>query len=268
MIRLQTDSGWILIRHQDHARLAGEFAACWGNDRFLRPEPFPDIHVGVSRHDDAWVSRDDAPAIAADGTPSAFSRELVGTYSAFENIDLEAYLRVRGEATEAVAKDNPLAAILVSMHTVNLLTEQADLTTLSPMQREVLAAFVRAQLARQEELKSGIADGKRPSEIRLEQAFRFLQACDSLSLAACVRYPGAMPLRHRHPTKSDGVQEITCYPEGGDRYRLEPYPLDSEEITFTISGLVVDGFSFASDAALRAACGRGTVEALNITVHK
>ena len=35
-------------------------------------------------------------ALGKDVTPTAFSKDLVGTYSAFENIDLEEYLHVRG----------------------------------------------------------------------------------------------------------------------------------------------------------------------------
>ena len=39
MLRLETETGWWLVTHPDHARLAGAFAERWGNDRFLPPEP-------------------------------------------------------------------------------------------------------------------------------------------------------------------------------------------------------------------------------------
>ena len=31
MLRMETETGWWLITHPDHARLAGDFAAAWGN---------------------------------------------------------------------------------------------------------------------------------------------------------------------------------------------------------------------------------------------
>jgi hypothetical protein len=267
MIRMQTENGWLLIRHQDHARLAGEIASRWGNETFTRPEPFADVQAGVSRHDDAWASRDARPECAPDGTPSAFSRELVGTYSAFENIDLEAYLWVRGEATEAVASDNPLAAILVSMHTVNLLTEQADLSGLNPGQRALHATFIRQQRERQQELKAALPAPGCPDDAALETAFRFLQACDSLSLAACVRYASPIALRHSQPIRDGDSRTITCHPLGSDQYRLEPYPLADPEAVFSIPVLQIEGESFASDEDLQAACEAGTTREIKITIH-
>ena len=66
------------------------------------------------------------------GKPSAFSIELVGKYSAFEEIDLEEYLAVRERAVRIIAAEDSYAALLISMHTYNLLTEHADRSTIAP----------------------------------------------------------------------------------------------------------------------------------------
>ena len=50
---------------------------------------------GIASHDDGWAARDAHPSITRQGKPSAFSTELVGKYSAFEEIDLADYLAVR-----------------------------------------------------------------------------------------------------------------------------------------------------------------------------
>ena len=39
MLRLESETGWWLVTHVDHAHLAGAFAEQWGNDLFLAPEP-------------------------------------------------------------------------------------------------------------------------------------------------------------------------------------------------------------------------------------
>ena len=96
MLRLETETGWWLVTHPDHARLAGAIAARWGNAMFAEPEPRDRVLLGIGTHDDGWAVRDAHPSITKQGKPSAFSVELVGKYSAFEEIDLADYLGVRG----------------------------------------------------------------------------------------------------------------------------------------------------------------------------
>ncbi|HKJ90875.1 MAG TPA: DUF3891 family protein [Oceanipulchritudo sp.] len=264
---METDDGWLLVGHQDHARLAGEIGRLWGNDRFPAPEPLENVLLAVSRHDDAWAARDATPELAPDGTPAAFSKDLVGTYSAFENIDLEDYLKVRGEATEAVARENPLAAVLISMHTVNLLTEQADLSGLSSPDRALHADFVEAQRQRQEALKAEIPVSMRPSGEQLQRAFRFLQACDSLSLVACVAYPESIALRHRHLTKKGDEVSIFSHPEGVGTYRLDPSPLRENNCLFTVPALALKGKHFSSKNAFHKAIKEGNHQTVKITVR-
>lgn len=271
MIRQETEKGWILIGHQDHARLAGAFAKAWGNQDFLKPNPFGSVQEAVSRHDDSWAERDSRPLLTPEGRPSAFSTELVGSYDAFEEMDLENYLRVRGQATEAVADDDPYAAVLVSMHTVNLLTDQADLSSLSEQDRETHASFVQGQRARQEALlerlkKEGMDPGFLTEE-NLRQGFEFLQACDSLSLYLCVDYPEPLPLRHSHPLQSGKRVEITCRPRSGRTFEISPWPFDKKEDKhFEVSCLRIGGKRFPDQAAFDQVCQNGERETLLFTL--
>ncbi len=41
MIRIATPTGYTLVAHQEHARLAGRFAEHWGNAFFPPPAPPP-----------------------------------------------------------------------------------------------------------------------------------------------------------------------------------------------------------------------------------
>lgn len=270
MIRIEESDGWLLLGHRDHARLAGQFAAHWNNDDFAPPEPRHDVLVGVTRHDDAWAERDAAPGLTREGRPGAFSHELVGTYSAFEEIDLADYLRVRGRATEAVAADNPYAAIIVSMHTVNLLTEQANLNTLTPAQRELLAHFIAGQRERQAALAAVVAGQPgRAGEVEaapLRRAFEFLQACDSLSLIVCVNYPRALPLRHQHPRRNGALATLTCTPVGAQTYRVSPWPFDQPELRNTVLARRLAGKIFGDLATFHAAFAAAVPSTLQITL--
>jgi hypothetical protein len=250
MLRIETPDSWILIRHQDHARLAGAFARHWKNENFLPPEPFVSVERAVRCHDDSWSVPDATPSLTPEGRPSAFSENLVGTYDAFEEIDLEAYLGVRGAATEEAARTDPYAAILISMHTVNLLTEQADLSGLDPDSLALHGAFIRGQRDRQKEL--ALLAAKDPSYVpalsaeNLDRAFRFLQACDSLSLFVCVAYSKEGQLRHKHPRVDGSETAIKYIPDGPNRYRLSPSPFDAAEIDFKIPARVIRQKEFAS----------------------
>lgn len=262
MIRIREGDGWLLLKHPDHARLAGEFARHWGNDQFFKPEPIDSTLIGVARHDDAWADRDALPEVTSEGLPSAFTRELVGAYDAFEEIDFADYLKVRGQATEAVASDDPYAAILISMHTVNLLTEQADLSTLNEAEKAVHKAFIDGQLTRQQELAETLVAqdaswSTQTDPANLQKGFEFLQACDSLSLISCVRYESPLPLRHAHPTRCGGMVTIQCTPLGNDRYALAPYPFAVPVLKLPAPAIRVKGVNFADHAALRKAVKEG-----------
>ena len=260
----------MLLKHPDHAALAGAFADHWGNELFPKPEPFEAIQIGVARHDDAWAERDAAPELTHEGLPSAFSKELVGTYDAFEEIDFEDYLKVRGNATEAVAKEYPFSAALISMHTENLLTEQLDRDSLNEEQLKFLDAFLEGQRNRQVELfDESTVEMVEPQYIQpenLQLAFKFLQCCDSLSLTVCVRFPDPIALRHEHPTTTGESKGIMCYPLGEDRYRLDPYPFDTPELTFEVPYQFVPGKEYDSVETFRKLYAEAPIQSFTVTL--
>src|SRR5579872_745752 len=156
MLRMESETGWWLIRHPDHAELAGAFAAAWGNAMFRRPEPRERVLYGIARHDDGWAVRDAHPVVTRQGKPSAFSTELVGKYSAFEEIDIADYLEVRDRAVRIIAEKDPYAGLLISMHTYNLLTAHADRSTIAVEGLALLDAFLESLRAYQAELRAAI----------------------------------------------------------------------------------------------------------------
>src|SRR6202035_1062486 len=131
------------------------------------------------------------PQITRQGKPSAFSVELVGKYSAFEEIDLADYLAVRDRAVRLIAKEDAYAALLISMHTYNLLTAHADRSTIAPEQLPLLDQFLDHQKALQQALRLQIiADPQftpdQKTEATVMDHFHLLQASDNLSLLTCV----------------------------------------------------------------------------------
>ena len=256
MLRLETETGWWLVTHVGHAQLAGAFAAQWGNDLFLAPEPRARVLRGVATHDDGWAARDQHPQITRQGKPSAYSVELVGQYSAFEEIDLSDYLAVRERAVRLVAEVDAYAALLVSKHTYNLLTAHADRTTIQPEQLPLLDTFLARQLQFQQDLQARLAQDKELaaeeiSPARIENHFRLLQATDNLSLLSCVDYARSADLLHALPLREGGAHRIAVESLGERRFRLTPYPLAASPLEFTLPARHVEGKLFSSAKELQ-----------------
>lgn len=236
MLRLFHNGGWRLVTHPDHAALAGAFAEAWGNAIFTRPEPRSDVLEAIHCHDDGWRERDNRPQITREKRPSAFSSELVGKYSAFEEIDMGDYLAVRESALDIISARNAYAAILVSMHTCDLLTNRADRSTIRPADLPRLDAFVANQRRAQQGLREKLAAAKVHSSHALSDAvllshFQLLQACDNMSLLTCVDYAPTASLLHPLPTV-EGTQCVTVQRLESGTFQLTPFPFRKSEAIF------------------------------------
>lgn len=271
MLRLETNEGWWLVTHPDHADLAGQFATKWGNEIFCSPEPRAEVLRGIFAHDDGWAARDAKPLITKQGKPSAFSRELVGKYSAFEEIDLEAYLAVRRSAVQLMAQQDPYAAILISMHTHNLLSARADRSTIRPEQLSLLDAFLEEQASLQRELRQRlVAAGELPPEQTtweaLTENFRLLQATDNLSLLSCVDFDGKATLLWPQRTRDGGAAEIQVTRIAERSFRLSPYPFAEAQRMFKLRTRFVPRLVFGSSDELQAQFAAARVEEIEVVV--
>jgi hypothetical protein len=271
MLRLETETGWWLVTHPDHARLAGAFAERWGNDRFLSPEPRAHVLKGISCHDDGWAARDAAPQITRQGKPSAFSSELVGKYSAFEEIDLADYLAVRDRAVRLIASDDAYAAVLISMHTYSLLHDHADRSTIAPAELPLLDQFLAQQKALQRSLMEQIASDsqftrEQTTDAAILDHFRLLQATDNLSLLTCVDYRQPAHLLHPLPLRGGGYSRVEVRTLAPRHFILDPYPFSEPSITFLFPARKVEGVLFNSAEELQRRFIDAPVETLSVTV--
>jgi len=273
MIRLESDSGWWLITHPDHAQLAGTFAASWGNLQFLKPEPRERVLYAIASHDDGWVDRDAHPTITRQGKPSAFSTNLVGKYAAFEEMDLEEYLGVRERTVRIIAEADPYAGLLVSMHTYNLLTERVNPASISRANMLILEAFLSRQRSYQSELDARIAADRaltpeEKSGERILQHFRLLQACDYLALLSCVAYTKPSHLLHPLPLNDGSSKEVQVTPLAARHFHLSPWPFMEKELIFMVPARHVARKFFANSDQLQAAFSEATVKTLAVTLVK
>jgi hypothetical protein len=271
VLRLESETGWWLITHPDHAHLAGAFAEHWGNKLFRQPTPLARVLRAIHMHDDGWAAPDALPMLTRLGKPSAFSIELVGMYSAFEEIDLESYLAVRERAVSELENKDAYAALLVSMHTYNLLTDRADRSSIPPEKLPLLDSFLDRQRARQERLRVAIrADSMltpddTSDEIILDN-FRLLQACDNLSLLSCVAYDRPATLLHPLRMHRGGSHAVDVLPAGPRRFHLAPYPFTPAAFELELPARHIEGKAFSSQDDFRSRFAAAPLQTLAVHI--
>jgi hypothetical protein len=271
MLRLETETGWWLVTHPDHARLAAAFAEQWGNNLFLSPEPRQNVLKGIASHDDGWAARDAFPQITRQNRPSAYSVELVGKYSAFEEIDLADYLAVRDRAVRLIAGEDAYAAVLISMHTYNLLTAHADRSTIAPAELPMLDEFLEGQQMFQDSLKKEIATNpyftdEQKTEAAILNHFRLLQATDNLSLLSCVDFRGPANLLHPLPLRDGSEARVQVRSKGEREFVLDPYPFAKPSLSFAFPARHVQGKIFSSASELQQQFSAAPVQTLTVKI--
>jgi hypothetical protein len=136
-----------------------------------------------------------------------------------------------------------------------------------------LDAFLERQQAYQRELHARIAADasltpREKSEERIVEHFRLLQACDNLSLLACVAFASPAHLLHPLPLNGGGSFEVEVLPIGPRHFRLEPWPFAKPELSFGFPARQVQGKFFADSESLEAAFHAAPVERLTVTLFE
>ncbi len=182
-------------------------------------------------------------------------------------------LAVRERAVHIIAQEDPYAAILISMHTYNLLTERADRSTIAVENLPLLDRFHRESAhysgttfvaAISTDKITSSAEAK--SDQTILEHFRLLQACDNLSLLSCVAFSRPANLLHPLPLNGGGFSHVQVLPVAPRHFRLTPWPFAEPELIFHFPARHVDGKKFTSAAALDAAFSVAEVTKISVNL--
>lgn len=69
MVSRYDDSRLLLVLQSDHSRIAGLFAAHWGNARFAKLRPFVPMVLAAQEHDTGWSDWEIRPTLDERGHP-------------------------------------------------------------------------------------------------------------------------------------------------------------------------------------------------------
>ena len=122
MIVRREGDGWTLIRQMDHAAHCGELARAWRLGPYGPDSVSPSLEYAAAYHDLGWTEIDKQPELNADGTPMNFTQ-----------IDEKRHTEFYSAAVRTIARTDPYAAYLVSLHATGLYSRRFGWAGLKPV---------------------------------------------------------------------------------------------------------------------------------------
>ena len=255
MIRRDKNDGWILITQHNHALLSGQIMANWGNDCFVKPDPYNEVLFAIKEHDSGWKDWDSNPKINTEnGFPANFTE--MSPYD--QSI-------IWSKCYRSHSSDHPYASALTALHfskfnSSNLKKdpENEQLKLLQLDMRDFISKVLNFNI-------SNGSSNRIPDEIRVN--LKMLQIGDILSLTLCHGWRSIeiteAPMDYR------GAQTtLKMESEDGLNYRISPYPFDNSNLEFNIVGKNLHANSFANDQELRDAIDTSEDQTLAFTIIK
>jgi hypothetical protein len=257
IVRKESGGEMLLIGQTDHSRLAGQFAAHWGNAQFAVPQPFNSIVRAAAFHDFGYLRYETAPLYdpASGETPN------------FRDVATDANrLDEYAWCFEWLLAPDPYAALIVSMHRTGLWRGRYDAMRHPEHKRRPQPPIVDAFVERQEAARAALIaqHGWGPAQARIN--YRLMQTWDLLSLYDSCAEPSVdfiepVPVSYDTP-EGEGVR-LTLTPLGGNRIAVDPFPFDVDPCPFQLVARRLRTTSFASDDAFRRAYAQAPIELLD-----
>jgi hypothetical protein len=216
IVRYESDGTVVMITQNDHAKLAGLFAAHWGNARFARAYPFGSVVRAAHYHDSGWFRYETSPQLIDGKTPS--------------------YRQVSADSTQLAAHDaaiamlidvDPYTGLLVSKHRSGLWQSRYGVIA-EPQQPppRKLSPEIETAKAHLEAQQRAIEAGLDRNEVAVN--YNLLQVWDLLSLYICSNERLAEHMIAPAPMGYAGDEgaRLRLTPTSPTRITVDPYPFD------------------------------------------
>jgi hypothetical protein len=257
MVSRYDDSRLLLTLQVDHSRVAGLFAAHWGNAAFAEPRPFAAMTLAAQEHDSGWLEWEMRPTLNAEGRPPDYMGSL-------KQLGPDYWLGFMDHGTQRALRRDPYAGLIVLMHGEGLCTQGKGL--LLDMPDYTPHPAVRAFLAKQEALRQQLVADLRQSDQYAELAtdeqiwtnFKLMEVFDQLAQFVCNRYPFNSAERRNGPTNRlsetpvpvrPGQDDVTLSVDVQDETHavVRPYPFDVDPLVVAFPARLVPNPPYASE---------------------
>jgi hypothetical protein len=257
IVRKESNGEMLLVGQTDHSRLAGQFAAHWGNARFARPEPFDSIARAAAFHDFGYLRYETSPSFNVETGETPNFRDVTTDATRLEEYQW---------CFDWLLGPDPYAATIVSMHRTGLWRGRYAAMTypehkIRPQPADVDAFVVRNEAKRAELIA---AAGWDAAQMRIN--YRLMQTWDLMSLYFSCQEPyedfiEPVPTSYAD-AEGEGVR-LTLTPLGGNRIAIDPFPFDVNPCTVQLAARRLPQSSFADEAAFRLAYFQAPLEILS-----
>src|SRR5918996_446 len=240
----------ILALQIDHSRVAGYFAAHWGNQDFDRPQPYASVVLAAHEHDIGWWEWEMKPSTLNDqGYPLDYHD---GSLKFLGQLRLDFYKN----SVDRVIPRDPYAAMLMAMHGVSLMNAGYGKYKYPPDRTG--DPRVKAYVDHQEALRIKLLEQLRQSEqfkdyTSDEQVwtnYEYIEVFDQMAQFLCNRYPLNSSARKLGPSKTLNDVDIPVRP-GAKTVKLNidtvaehsaivrPYPFDMDPLPVSFTARLV-----------------------------
>lgn len=227
--------GYVVLQ-KDHAALAGQMAAAFGNETFAELEPKALMEFLVVNHDRGWDAADErVQRDAHTGLPYSLVKTPL------------AELLATGPASVAFnAAHHPYCGLLAAMHVYGLFHGRYGLSDKVVMDFLAGEAKAKAQAMLQDiaasrdlllsELKANPKAAAWVQPDRLMQNYKALQLFDTLSLYCNEACAGGVEPTQFLNVPRNAVVDVTIKltPLGQHTYHLDPYPFRARRLTLEL----------------------------------
>jgi len=215
IIRKLSDGRLLAITQTDHSRLAGFFAAHWGNSRFAPLEPYESVTRAATFHDFGWLRYETQPIINEAGETPGF-RHLPGSAH-----QLDAYQW----CIDWMGSIDPYAGLIVGMHRTGLWRARYDTIDYPEMSIRKLGAETEEFIEKNEARQREAAKAFDPVELRTN--YHLLQVWDLLGLYFCCQEPYddyIEPVPLAYDGKPENTVRLSLQALGPRKVAFEPFP--------------------------------------------
>lgn len=241
----------LIIEQLEHTRMAGRFAAHWGNATFAALEPRQLMEFLVSHHDQGW---DQVDATIGRDPDTGLPYNLVRT-------PLPQVIKTGRRGPDFNEAHHPFCGLISSMHTYGLyhgrygLSDKIFVDLIADEHRPAVEDMLVAERGRQDRLRAQLAADPTTApwvqQDALFCAYKQLQFFDTLALyfnCTHERARGEETFANVPRAIGDDVT-ITVNRKQPGVYTVSPFPFDRDGVAISCSGRWLSPLSEAADVA-------------------
>lgn len=234
------------ITQSDHADLSGQLAAKWGNNQFIRPEPYISFVTMAGVHDNGWWGWDMSPKITEDGRPMNFYQ-----------IDRDEWATGNGVGIDNYSPRDSYGGLVLNMHFTGLAQQRYGTEPSMKARTDVpvIARFVKEREAQASDLKKRLQASVEMSDYvsqeKLWHNYLLQQVMDRFSLYFCCDYPIESSSMEPVPTSWDKSTKINLDPINEGTVTVSPYPFAETPLRVAVRGRLITKRKYETDADLQ-----------------